>query len=99
MRIVTPIPSTATRKLNNLNADYADVLAKTLAIITRLVREDATIGEDVALQAELGMTSLQVMEVVLEIEDEFDISFPLNRLPDIHTARDLSHEIVAVLGQ
>jgi len=82
-----------------LNADYDDVLAKTLAIITQLVREDATIAEDVALQAELGMTSLQVMELVLEIEDEFDISFPLNRLPEIHTARDLSHEVVAVLAQ
>ena|GEM_PF-202914 len=99
MRIVTPIPSLAIRKLNNLNADYDDVLAKTLAIITQLVREDATIAEDVALQAELGMTSLQVMELVLEIEDEFDISFPLNRLPEIHTARDLSQEVVAVLAQ
>ena len=34
-----------------------------------------------------------------EIEDEFDISFPLNRLPEIHTARDLSQEVVAVLAQ
>lgn len=45
------------------------------------------------------MTSLQVMDLVLEIEEEFDISFPLNRLPDIRTIKDLAREIVAVLDQ
>jgi acyl carrier protein len=39
------------------------------------------------------------MELVLEIEEEFDISFPLNRLPDIRTIEDLAQEISASLDQ
>ena len=99
MRIVTPNRTAVTRTLTTLNTDFDDVLARTLAIVTRLVREDTTIAEDIALQSDLGMTSLQVMELVLEIEDEFDISFPLNRLPDIQTARDLTREIIIVLDR
>ena len=57
------------------------------------------VNEDTAIQADTGMTSLQVMEMVLEIEESFDISFPLNRLPDIRTVRDLTQEVVAILEQ
>ena len=52
-----------------------------------------TLNEDSELVAELGLTSLQVMELVEHIEDEFDISFPLNVLPDIRTVRDLALQL------
>jgi len=80
-----------------LNDIYEQVLAKTIAIVTALVKENRVIGEETGLQSDIGMASLQVMELVLEIEDEFDISFPLNRLPDIQTVRDLTHEVIKVL--
>ena len=58
-----------------------------------------SVNEETEIQAVAGMTSLQVMEMVLEIEESFDISFPLNRLPDIRTIRDLAQEIVIILEQ
>lgn len=82
-----------------MNPGYDTVLAAILSIVGRLSKDRITLSEDTRLQVDVGLTSLQVMELVLEIEDEFDISFPLNRLPDIHTAKDLSLEIVAVLEQ
>ena len=33
------------------------------------------------------------MEVIEGVEDEFDISFPLNALSDIRTVSDLAREI------
>ncbi len=82
-----------------LNASYDNVLAAILSIVNRLSKGNITLSEDTRLQVDVGLSSLQVMELVLEIEDEFDISFPLNRLPDIQTAKDLSQEIVALLDQ
>lgn len=81
-----------------MNAEYEKVLATILSIVARSLKEDYTLSEDTVLQVDIGMTSLQVMELILEIEEEFDISFPLNRLPDIQTIRDMAREIVVLLG-
>ena len=40
---------------------------------------------------------MQVMQVLLKIEDRFDISIPLNNLPTIRTVKDLGLEIEQLL--
>lgn len=82
-----------------MNNSYNMVFPRVLATINRTLKRDVLLSEETALQADVGMTSLQVMELVGEIEDEFDISLPLNRLPDIRTIKELSQEIVTVLAQ
>lgn len=82
-----------------MSIGYDKVLAAAVSIVSRLVKSDTELSADTDLQEDVGMTSLQVMDLVLEIEEEFDISFPLNRLPDIQTIKDLAQEIVAVLEQ
>jgi acyl carrier protein len=84
---------------NILNANYDDVLTIVVSIIDRLLKGKIALTEDTAIQADAGMTSLHVMEMVLEVEESFDISFPLNRLPDIRTIRDLCEEVVAILDR
>ncbi len=39
---------------------------------------------------DLGLDSLTLMNFVMEIEDELDISVPLDRLADIRTVDDLA---------
>ena len=53
--------------------------------------------ETTDLVSELGLDSLQVMQVLLKIEDQFDISIPLNNLPNIRTIKDLGQEIEMLL--
>ncbi|MEE8107590.1 MAG: acyl carrier protein [Gammaproteobacteria bacterium] len=82
-----------------MSTDNDNVLTRVLSIVDRIIKGRVALSADTELQEDVGMTSLQVMDLVLEIEEEFDISFPLNRLPDIRTIRDLAQEIVAVLDQ
>ncbi len=82
-----------------MSISYDKVLSTAVSIVSRLAKADTDLSADTEMQADIGMTSLQVMELVLEIEEEFDISFPLNRLPDIRTIRDLVQEILASLDQ
>ena len=82
---------------NALNANYENVLATVTSIIVELSKGKVSVNKETEIQAEVGMTSLQVMEMVSEIEESFDISFPLNRLPDIRTVHDLVHEITVIL--
>ncbi|WP_372716742.1 acyl carrier protein [Immundisolibacter sp.] len=52
-----------------------------------------TEGKDVAagtdLVGDLGLDSLQIMELLMEMEDSFDVSIPVNVIADARTVGDL----------
>jgi acyl carrier protein len=45
------------------------------------------------LLADLGFDSLQVLELVGELEDHFNIAVPLNRLTHIRTVAQIAAEV------
>ena len=83
-------------------ADLADELAErhellAVAIHHRVGRVE--IGEDTDLLADLSLDSLQVMNLLLHVEDRFDISIPVNILPDVKTVKDLALQIEQLTRQ
>ena len=54
---------------------------------------------DSDLVADLGFDSLQVLEVVAELEDTFDISIPLNDVPVTRTVGQVVAEVAALVEQ
>jgi len=73
--------------------DYNDFLARIYEILKPFSKHGRILNEDSELVTELGLTSLQVMELIEQIEDHFDISVPLNILPDIRTIGDLALQL------
>ena len=73
--------------------DYSEFINKIYQILQPFVKQDITLTEDSELVTELGLSSLQVMMLVEQIEDQFDISVPLNILPDIRSIRDLAQQL------
>jgi acyl carrier protein len=51
------------------------------------------LSETTELVADIGLSSLEVMEFVEKIEDRFDISIPLNILPDVYTLGDFARKL------
>jgi len=51
------------------------------------------------LVADLGFDSLQVLEVVAELEDRFDISIPLNDVPTTRTVGQVVAQVAALVAQ
>ena len=43
--------------------------------------------------ADLEFDSIQVIELVAELEDHFNVSIPLNELPRIKTVADMTAEL------
>lgn len=76
--------------------DYQSVLNSIYEILDHYI-SDTELNEDSELVAEYGMSSLQVMEMIADIEDAFDISVPLNIVPNIATVGDLAREVQALL--
>ena len=46
-----------------------------------------TIKDDTDLINDLALDSLKLMEMLEEVEDIFDITYPLNNLSELHTER------------
>ena len=51
------------------------------------------------LVADLGFDSLQVLELVAELEDTFDISIPLNDVPATRTVGQVVAQVAALVEQ
>jgi acyl carrier protein len=58
---------------------------------------EPTLASD--LVADLGFDSLQVLEVVAELEDRFDISIPLNDVPTTRTVGQVVAQVAALVAQ
>jgi acyl carrier protein len=52
---------------------------------------------DSDLVADLGFDSLQVLEVIAELEDRFDISIPLNDVPSTRTVAQVVGEVTRIV--
>ena len=58
---------------------------------------DPTLSSD--LVADLGFDSLQVLEVIAELEDRFDISIPMNVVAEIHTVDELADTVLKLAAR
>ena len=68
--------------------DYHSILKKIYELIDPLVEDGTGIKEETDFVVDLGFDSLKVMKLVEQVEDHYDISIPLNILPDVRTIRD-----------
>ena len=79
---------------------HSETLQKELFQILRpFVPEGREINIDTDLIADLDLDSMKVMDIVADVEDAFDISVPLNILPDIRTIGDFTVQIQRLLEE
>jgi len=75
-----------------------EIMEKLTEILKPYVPEGQAVREDTDLVADLGLDSLKVMNILEAVEDAFDISIPLNVLPDVRTVADFALQIEKVDG-
>lgn len=71
----------------------------TLSILKRVGRPglEATLNSE--LLADLEFDSIQVIELVAELEDHFNVSIPLNELPRIKTVGDMTEALARLMQE
>jgi acyl carrier protein len=57
---------------------------------------EPTLASD--LVADLGFDSLQVLEVIAELEDRFDVSIPLNDVPATRTVGQVVAQVASLVA-
>lgn len=73
--------------------DIYEIVVKQLGAISQTGPE---IAPDTNLAERFALDSVKVLDLVMEIEDEFDISVPMNLMADVQTVNDLVEVIYQV---
>jgi acyl carrier protein len=79
-------------QVDNIGAEIARVLAAR-------VPTGAQVSAQTQIARDLGLDSVAVMDFVMDIEDHFDISIPLDRVAEVETVGDLSSAVEALLKE
>jgi acyl carrier protein len=77
---------------------YDEILESVMELIRPLAPAGRSVDEVTDLVTDLEFDSLKVMSLVEQVEDRFDVSVPLNILPDIRTVRDFTVQLQHILG-
>jgi acyl carrier protein len=73
--------------------DYQEYLGFICSVLDRYNKNGIELTAWSRLVDDIGLTSLEVMEAIERIEDHFDISIPLNILPDVNTIGELATKV------
>ena len=74
-----------------------DVLAQLFKLVRPYSESPMTLREQTRLIEDVGLNSMKVMELVMQVEDHFDISVPLNILPDVQTIGEFAEQVQKLL--
>ena len=77
-------------------ADDDLVHRKILATLAPFNHANIELTPQTDIAAELELDSIAVMDLVMEIEDAYDISFPINMISEIRTIGELTEAVRAM---
>lgn len=78
--------------------EISPIQARVLELLNRKVGPGRQIELGSSVIEDTGLDSVSVMDVVMELEDEFDVSIPLDRIAEVRTVADLASAVEAIAG-
>jgi acyl carrier protein len=77
----------------------AQVQEEVIKLLQPFNPKEIEVTPDTDLSADLFMDSVAAMNLVMEIEDRFEIDIPISLLPDVNTLQDLLDVVLAQLSK
>lgn len=74
-----------------------NIEAEIVSVLEERVPPGTQITPQAKIARDLGLDSVAVMDFVMDIEDHFDISIPLDRVAEVETVEDLTRAVEALL--
>ncbi|MCK4509443.1 MAG: acyl carrier protein [Desulfuromonadales bacterium] len=78
-------------------SQYNDIFQQVEGLLLQYAPQQVPIQEDTDLINDLGLDSLRVMDMLNEVEDVFDITYPINDLASLHTVKDFVLQIQKIV--
>jgi len=77
-------------------AEISPIQSRVLELLAQKAGPEKRIGLESSVIEDTGLDSVSVMDLVMELEDEFDISIPLDRIAEVRTVADLAGAVEAL---
>ena len=74
-------------------------LRETIEVLKPFRKDGRPITGETDLIKDLNLDSLAVMDLMMALEEKFDVSIPLNVVPELHTVADLADKIHQIKGE
>lgn len=75
-----------------------EVRSRISAALQEVVGRPVAVSDQTDIVNDLGLDSLAIMNFVMALEDEYDISMPLDRMAEVQTVGDLVRTIEELRG-
>jgi acyl carrier protein len=76
-----------------LTNNASQIEGEIVALLARRVPAGVTVAPETQIAGGLGLDSVAILDFIMEIEDRFDISIPLDQIAEVQTIADLSRAI------
>lgn len=86
-------------KVGGSGADYGRVLEAIYGELTKHIARDVRLEESTDILEDLAVDSVEVMDMLCALEEEFDVSIPLNTLSSVRTIEDLATAIYQAITE
>lgn len=80
-----------TNNATNIEAEIVELLAQRIPAGIHVSAQTQIVGG-------LGLDSVAILDFIMDVEDRFDISIPLDRVAEVQTIAELSRAIEALRG-
>ncbi len=80
-------------------ATKASVESDIIRLLGEKIEVDLTLTADTNIVADTGLDSVSVMDFVFELEDEFGITVPLDRISDVKTVGQLTDAVYGLIEE
>lgn len=77
-------------QVENIEAEIVEVLVGRLPA-------GVPVSAQTQIARDLGLDSVAIMDFVMDLEDRFDISIPLDRIAEVETVGDLSRAVEGLM--
>lgn len=73
-----------------------NIEAQILELLARRLPPGVNVSADTHIVGGLGLDSVAILDFIMDIEDRFDISIPLDRIAEVQTIGELTRAIEAL---
>ncbi|HRK96476.1 MAG TPA: acyl carrier protein [Rhodospirillales bacterium] len=73
-----------------MDPDVGSIVSDLCDMLQRYNKEQIPLTAETSLGSELNIDSVEVMDLIMEIEDRFNIDIPINLISDVERIEDLA---------
>jgi acyl carrier protein len=79
-----------------LTNSASNIEPQILELLARRIPPGVNVSADTQIVGGLGLDSVAILDFIMDIEDRFDISIPLDRIAEVQTLGELTRAIEAL---